>query len=248
MRSIAISLAVVVGLGACDKGEKAGIEAAKQEAEAEQRAKEAAHAPAQVIRPPVPGMTKIPCSQLIDPAAFQQALSEKEPLTVQEKGDPNPTSSCSLIRGGKRPGEAEQKERLKKEGRLGVLPGDELCHVSAYCSTIETAERFKQRCTEKADETMGSFACVQIVPQGVDDVPLFKFFDADTKCLIHVGGGPSNVNADMIRTCAKVARDTIGPAQIAVNGAGAPAPAPAPAPTPAPAPPAAGPKKGKTGG
>jgi hypothetical protein len=242
MRSIAISLAVVVGLGACEKGEKAGREAAKEEDEAEQRAKAVAHEPAKVMRPPVAGQAKIPCSQLIDPAAFQQALGEKEPLTVKEKGDPNPTSSCGLFRGGKRPGEAEQKEILKREGRLGVLPGDELCHVSAYCSTIETQERFKQRCTDRADESMGSYACVQIIAQGADDVPLFKFFDADTKCLIHVGGGPSNVNGEMIRTCAKIARDTIGPAQIAVNGAPAPAPAPTPAPAPAPAP-----KKSRSG-
>jgi hypothetical protein len=230
MRSIAISLAVAAGLCACSKGERAGIEAAKKEAEEEARAKAKAHAPATVIRPPVPGQTKIPCTQLIDPAAFQDALAEKEPLSVKSKGDPNATSSCGLYRGGKRPGEIEQKEILKRDGRLGVLPGDELCHVSAFCSTIEDADRFRKRCTERPDETMGSFACVQIVAQGVDDVPLFKFFDADTKCILTVGGGPSNVNADAIRTCAKVARDTIGPAQIAVGGAPAPAPAPEPAP------------------
>jgi hypothetical protein len=230
MRSIALSLAIAAGLGACGKGGEAGIEAAKEEDEAAQKAKAVAHEPAKVLRPPVAGQTKIPCTQLIDPAAYQQALGEKEPLTVKEKGDPNPTSSCGLFRGGKRPGEAEQKAKLKQEGRLGVLPGDELCHVSAYCSTIETEERFKRRCTERADESMGSYACVQIIAQGADDVPLFKFFDADTKCIIHVGGGPSNVNADQIRTCAKIARDTIGPAQIAVGAAPAPAPAPDPGP------------------
>jgi hypothetical protein len=227
MRAISISLAMAAGLVACTKGSKEGLEAARREAEAEQKAKEAAGAPAKVMRPPVAGQAKIPCAQLIDAAAYQAALGEKEPMTVKSKGDPNATSSCGLHRGGKRPGEIEQKEILKKEGRLGVLPGDELCHVSAFCSTIEDAERFKKRCTEQNDESMGTHACVQIIAQGADDVPLFKFFDADTKCLIHVGGGPSNVNADWIRTCAKVARDTIGPPQIAVGGAPAPAPEPA---------------------
>lgn len=228
MRAIWISLAMAAGLVACTKGSKEGLEAARREAEAEQKAKEAAGAPAKVMKPPVAGQTKIPCSQLIDAAAFQQALSEKEPLTVKSKGDPNATSSCGLHRGGKRPGEIEQKEIIKKEGRLGVLPGDELCHVSAFCSTIEDAERFKKRCTDQNDESMGTHACVRIIPTGADDVPVFKFFDTDTRCIIEVGAGPSNVNADMIRTCAKVARDSIGPSQIAIGGAPAPAPEAAP--------------------
>jgi hypothetical protein len=226
MRSTAISLAVAVALAGCGKGEEAARAEAQKELEAERKAREAAGGgPATVQRPPVAGQAKIPCSQLIDAAAFQQALGEKEPLTVKSKGDPNATSSCGLHRGGKRPGEIEQKAILKREGRLGVLPGDELCYVSAFCSTIEDADRFRKRCTEQNDESMGSHACVRIIPQGADDVPQFKFFDADTKCILHVGGGPSNVNADVIRTCAKTARDSIGPAQIAVDGAPAPEPA-----------------------
>lgn len=226
MRSIAISLAVTLGLGACGKSaEESAREAAKREEEAEAKEKAKVHEPAKVQRPPVPGETKIPCSQTIDLAAFQKELGEKEPLTVKAKGDPEATSSCDLVRGGKRPGEIQQKEILKKEGRLGVLPGDVICHVSLFCSTIETAENFKKKCKEKSDESMGSYACVQIVAQGADDVPLFSFFDPDTKCIIKVGGGPSNVNGDMIRTCAKTARDTIGPAQIATSGAPEPTPA-----------------------
>ena len=229
MRRIAISFAVVAalgpGLGACSKGEDAGREAARAEAEAEAKAMARAHEPAKVQRPPVPGETKIPCSQLIDLAAFQLALGEKEPLTAKAKGDPDATSSCGLIRGGKRPGEAQQKEILKREGRLGVLPGDEICYVTALCSTIETQEGFRKKCTERNDESIGSHACVQVVAQGADDVPVFKFFDPDTKCVIKVGGGPSNVNGEQIRLCAKTARDTIGAAQIATTGAPAPTPA-----------------------
>lgn len=226
MRSLAISLAVAVGFGGCSKGKDEALEAARKEAEAEEKARAAASGgPAKVVRPPVPGTTKLPCSQIIDAAKFKEALGEKEPLTVKAKGDTEATSSCALHRGGKRPGEVEQKAILKREGRLGVLPGDELCYVSAYCSTIETLEKYKKRCTDRSDESMGTYACVQVVAQGADDVPVFKFFDDDTRCIIQVGGGPSNVNGDMIRTCAMTARDTIGPAQIAVDGA-PPPPAP----------------------
>ena len=74
---------------------------------------------------------------------------------------------------------------------------------------------------------MGSYACVQIVAQGADDVQVFRFFDDDTKCILRVGGGPSNVDNEQIKTCAKVARDTIGPAQIVITAAPAAPPAPA---------------------
>ena len=116
---------------------------------------------------------------------------------------------------------------LKANGRLGVMNGDEVCNVAAFCWTIEDAAHFRQKCAqrkEKDDDSMGSYACVQIVAQGVDDVQVFRFFDEDTKCILQVRGGPSNVDNELIRDCAKAARDSIGPAQIAV---GKPAPAPA---------------------
>jgi hypothetical protein len=101
-----------------------------------------------------------------------------------------------------------------------VLPGDELCNVTAYCWTVEDPERFKASCKEqkdKDDEAMGGYACVHVSNVGVDDVKTFKFYDEDTRCILQVRGGPSNVNNDLIQSCAKVARDTIGPAQIKVD-------------------------------
>ncbi len=53
---------------------------------------------------------------------------------------------------------------------------------------------------------------MQIIAQGADDVPVFKFFDPDTKCVIQVERRPEQSStATLIRTCAKTARDTIGP-------------------------------------
>jgi hypothetical protein len=68
-----------------------------------------------------------------------------------------------------------------------------------------------------------------IVATGADDVKRFRFFDDDTKCIIQVRGGPSNVDNDLIGRCAKAAHDLIGPDQIKVGGA-PPAEAPAEAP------------------
>lgn len=213
-------------LAACSKSENAGAEEARKEAEAEQRAKEASGQAAVKMKPPVPGQQTVACETLIDVAAFQSAIGEVEPIALGDtrKNEPEAASSCSIQRGGKRPTEAEQKAILKKEGRLGVMPGDELCNVTAYCWTIEDPERFKTKCKQRKDqddESMGSYACKQVVAVGADDVFVYRFFDTDTKCIIQVKGGPSNVDNEMIRKCAIAARDTITPERI-VPGAAPP--------------------------
>jgi len=241
MRAV-IAIVVSAVLGACGKGENAGAEEAKKQAEAELKAQVARGESAKKISPPVPGQTKIPCEQLIDTAAFTSALGETEPLTAKDKqkDEPEAAASCSLIRGGVRPTQAEQAALLKKNGRLGVMPGDPVCVITAYCWTIEDPERFKTKCAQRKDaddESMGSYACRQLVMVGANDVFTYTFYDADTKCLLKAQPGPSNVDNDLIRKCAIAARDTIGPAQIAVGGAAPSAPA-------APADPAAPPAEG----
>jgi hypothetical protein len=208
-------------LAACSNSEKAGAEEAKREAEAAQKAKQA-EAPAKKLAPPVPGEAHVPCGRLIDVPAFQTALGEKDPLVVKEvtKNDAEAAAACSLVRGGKRPNEAEQKALIKKQGKLGVLPGDELCSVTAYCRFITDVDRLRATCKARKDhddDSMGSYACVHIVAVGADDVKVFQFVDEDTRCILQVRGGPSNVDNELIRTCAKAARDTIGAAQIRVD-------------------------------
>lgn len=215
------ALAIVIVCG-CESDRNAAIEEARRQQETELAAAASKSEPPTKIRPPVRGETKLPCAQLIDPAVFTTALGEKEPLGLVDvtppKGDY--TSSCNLIRGGKKVAQSEQDARIKKDGVLGVLPGDVVCNVNALCSAIETPERFKRRCAEQKhrdDDTMGTFACVQVVQRGRFDVETFRFLDADTKCVLEVRGGPSNHDNDAIRKCAQTARDSIGPQQIAVK-------------------------------
>jgi hypothetical protein len=214
-------IAIAVLLAACDKT-NAAEEAMKQsEAEYQKRVKEAP--PAKKVTTPVPGEAKLPCSQVIDVAKFQDALGEKEQLTVvdrtQKKGEA--AAQCELVRGGKKLTEAEQQALLKKQSRLGILAGDVVCDIRLLCYVIEDAEHFKKACVarkDKPDESMGTFACVQVVPTGKDDVNLYRFLDDDTKCVFEIRGGPSNVDNDLIKKCAMTARDTIGPPQIKVGG------------------------------
>ena len=218
-----IAIILSLALLACSKGANEGAEEAKKQAEKEQKEKEASGGVAKKISPPVPGRAKLDCASVINASLFQQALGETEPVTVAEsKSEPDAAASCSIVRGGKRLSEAEQKAKLKKEGRLGVMPGDEICNVSTFCWTIEDPERFRKKCAEmkdKDDDTLGFYSCVLIVAQGADDVKRFRFFDDDTKCIIQVRGGPSNVDNDLIGKCAKAAHDLIGPDQIKVGAA-----------------------------
>ncbi len=222
---IAIALSLLA-LTACDSGENAGIEAAKK-----QQADEAKHVDpndvAKKISPPVPGRAKLDCKNLIDGDKFTQLLGEQQPLAIAEsKSEPEAAASCSLLRGGKRLTEAEQKAQIKQHGKLGVMPGDELCNISTFCWTIEDPDRFRKKCAEikdKDDDSLGFYSCVLVVATGEDDVKRFRFFDDDTKCIFQVRGGPSNVDNDLIGKCAKGAHDLIGPDQIKVTGGTPPA-------------------------
>jgi len=232
MRAVIASLILVVGLAACNKSGNA-VEEARKEAEA--KLKESSTELPKTIRPPVAGSAKLPCAQVIDVEKFGAALEEKEPLTIKDvtRNEAEAAASCDLVRGGKKLTEAEQKALIKKEGRLGMLAGDTVCNITLLCSTIETADKYQARCLERAardakrpqavfagergDNTMGSFACVQIVPTGAFDAQVFRFFDPDTKCIFQVRGGPSNQDNDLIRKCATIARDSIGPEQIKVT-------------------------------
>jgi hypothetical protein len=224
--AIVVTTALAAGMPACGKS-GGGAEQARKQAEEEQKQKEASGGVAKKISPPVPGSAKLSCANVIDPELFRQALGETEELTVTDSGsEPDAAASCSLIRGGKKLSKAEQAAKLKKEGRLGVLPGDEICNISTFCWTIEDPDRFRKRCAELKDtddDSLGFYACVMIVAQGADDVKRYRFFDDDTKCIIQVRGGPSNVNNDLIAKCAKTAHDLIGPDQIKVTAAAPPA-------------------------
>jgi hypothetical protein len=231
MRATSIlAVSILFGLG-CGNPEEEGRKAAQRKAE-ELNKQEVAAKAAVKIQPPVPGRAHVPCEQLIDPVKFTEALAEVEPVTVRDQtaSDAEAAAVCGILRGGVRPDQKQQSEIMKKNfGRLGTLPGDEICVVTAYCWTLEDDAKFRDKCKTdgfNGDESMGSWSCLQVVAQGAEDVFSFKFLDEDTKCILKVRGGPSMISNELITTCAKAARDYIGKEQIAV-GADRPPPAPA---------------------
>ncbi len=213
---------LLLALVGCDAAEKGRAEA-KREAEAEDKKRIAQIKPIDKIKPPVPQGTRLPCTQVIDPTAFQGALEETEALTVRDStgGYVDSTVSCTLVRGGERPDAKAQAKIIKDTGRLGIIPGDPLCVVTLYCWVIDDEAKFRERCKpgpnsilSPDESTTGGFACKRTLPQGEFDIDSFKFIDNDTKCLFEVGGGPSMTDNDKIATCARVARESIGPDHI----------------------------------
>lgn len=229
MRNLITTLAPVLLLAhlGCDAAEKGRAEA-KREAEAEDKKKAASIKPIDKIKTPVPQGTKLPCTQIIDPTAFQGALEETDPLIVRDStgGYIDSTVSCTLVRGGERPDAKAQAKIIKDTGRLGTIPGDPLCVVTMYCWVIDDESKLRERCKPGPnslltpdDSATGGFACKRTLPQGTFDVDSFKFVDTDTKCLFEVGGGPSMTDNEKIATCARVARESIGPEHIAPGAA-----------------------------
>ena len=240
LKNVSVVSTLALMLVAACGNEQAGREAARKRAAEEDQAKAATNKPAEKLLPPVPGGQHVACETLLDVTAFGAALGEKEPLTLRDgtAGDAEAVASCSLIRGGKTPSDAEQKAIIKRDGVLGVIAGDEVCNITAYCWTIEDETRFEAKCKGQglqADQSTGAFACMQTVATGEYDVQSFKFLDPDTKCILKVRGGPGMVDNKLIATCAKTARDLIGPNNIKPGPATPPAAPAAPAAPPAPA-------------
>lgn len=232
-----LPLVSLLVLAAACNAEEEGRAAAKREAAFARKEAEALVKPADRIEVAVPQGQHRPCAQLIDPPAYTAALGELEPLTVRDGADPTgtATASCSLVRGGKRPDAREQERIIKKQGRLGVIPGDEVCNVTLHCWVVDDETKFASRCKATPSEpykspdngTTGGFACKETRPQGEFDIDSYKFYDARTRCTFSVRGGPSMTDNEIIAACAKTARESIGPDHIK---AGAPARYEVPAP------------------
>jgi hypothetical protein len=205
---------------ACNKTESGEEYARKQAAAADEtRFKDAPKAVK--VPTPVPGGTLIPCDKLIDAAAFGTAIGEKEPVIVtdQTKSTKDAAAVCSVLRGGKLLTKQEQEKLLETKNRLGVLPGDPVCVVSAFCWSAENDAKFKETCPQKGgtmDTSLGFDACVNVFEVGVDNVNRYRFIDADTRCLLEVRGGPGMVDNEVIASCARTASAQIGLEQIKV--------------------------------
>ena len=165
----------------------------------------------------VPYGKHIACDHVLPATAgFTDKLgAEHEIGSIKDKGTSNSSATfvCSIIKAGEPPASPKELKTLEdKYAKLGVLPGDEYCMVSGYCSLANDEETFKRKCDEDSNrpDTMdGQFACVRATEKGAEYSYTYKFIEPDTKCTLEVMAGPSVNDESLVRSCALAARDTI---------------------------------------
>ncbi len=185
----------------------------------------------------VPFGKQVACTGVFDPATFAKASGiEAGEMKDKSLSNKEATTSCAFHRGGAPPSNDAQLKKFEKEGmKLGVLPGDEYCMVTVYCSIPPptSPEEFKAGCEKRGDATndaVGLLACVHQSQRGVEYAFTYKLTHPPTKCLIEVMGGPSVTDETLVQNCTRAAIEDLTPGELS---AAPPPPPPSAAPPPA---------------
>jgi hypothetical protein len=168
---------------------------------------------------PVPYGKHVACADLVDGARFGTQIGDQIG-EVKDKSNSNSsaTSVCSFIRAGAPPTSDAQLKAYKKNAmKLGTLPGDEYCTLTAFCSYPADLEEFKKKCeTEggREDTSLGQFACVKEYQRASDYAYTYRAIDPETQCIFEVMGGPSVTDEALVQNCTRAALETITPDNI----------------------------------
>ena len=183
----------------------------------------------------VPFGKQVACSGVFDPATFSKATGvEQGEMKDKSLSNKESTTTCAFHRGGQPPKDDAQLKKFEKEGmKLGVLPGDEYCMVTVYCSIPPTTpEEFKATCEKRGDtpnDAVGLLACVHPSQRGTENAYTYKLTHPPTKCLLEVMGGPSVTDESLVQNCTRAAIEDLTPGELSAAGPPAP-PSAAPAP------------------
>ena len=222
MRTTTIALALV-SLLACSKGDDKGEPAAGEKPSGEG---DTAAGPAKKksnitkIQMAVPYGKQVACADVFTVENFGKYIGDVVG-EIKDKSSSNKEASvsCAFHRGGEAPKTDQQLKKFQKEGmKLGVLPGDEFCMVTAYCSlSNDNPEEFRKACEAKGDtgnEQLGTFACVHQTQRGAEYAYTYKVVDHETKCLLEVMGGPSVTDEGLVQKCATAALEEMAPNKL----------------------------------
>ncbi len=174
-----------------------------------------------MLSSPVQPGKHVPCTQILD----QAKVSEKfgRPLEVKEDKmfDADAVASCAVHTTGKALTEKEQKKIFDEQAmRLGVQPGDELCRATLYCwAPYPEVASAKKDCESRGETTsseIGDLTCVKEFEAGDRYKHVYSVFDPDSKCRLQVNPGPSVTEEEVVKLCARIFSEIIGPEQIKV--------------------------------
>lgn len=167
---------------------------------------------------PVPLGKQVACADLVDGAAFATYLGgEIKEVVDRNKSNREATAACAFIKGGTPPSTRQQERQFSKDMKLGVLPGDEICTVTALCSYPVDLEDFKKKCEAQGNQesqALGQFACVRQTQRADQYAYTYRMIDAETQCIFEVMGGPSVTDETIVQLCSKAALETITPEAI----------------------------------
>jgi hypothetical protein len=173
------------------------------------------------MAPPVPNGVKIPCDKIFDAAEMSVQVGRQVEIKDVSNLEADATSICRLMTVGKRPSEAQQ-ERIsnKTAGSLGVLPGDELCQITLSCWWHVDEAELTAKCKAEGDsplEGVGDAACVRQIQAGEAFRHMISTIDPESRCKVIVNGGPSVVDLEVTKTCARAALQGVTAERIKVQ-------------------------------
>ncbi len=171
-----------------------------------------------VVTLPVPYGKKLPCAGLLDAEKFSAALGKGVTIDDNTKSDPDATSVCQIKLSGVAPSAKDQLKMWNKNNRvLGVLPGDEMCQVTLYCSFLYDVAEQKKKCEAEGQTVstdIGSLTCTKALEAGENYRTIVSVLDPDTHCKVQVNPGPSVTEEALVKQCARAASDLIGPQSL----------------------------------
>lgn len=170
----------------------------------------------------VPYGKHVACADMLpDTAPFTEAIGD-EIGEIRDRGKSNSeaTAVCSLIRAGQPPDKVKELKTLEdKYSKLGVLPGDEYCLITAYCSLSSDEESFKKSCEGGANQSLvaleGQTACLRATEKGAEYSYTYKFIEPDTQCIVETLAGPSVEDQEIIKNCALATRTAMTKESVA---------------------------------
>lgn len=221
MRALALPVTLAFSVIACSSDKDDAVKPAEPEVKEKKK-----RSNVKKFESAVPYGKHVACADLIpDPAPFAAALAAAGMETpeigeVRDKSKSNleATSVCAFFRAGTPPSDKDQQRAYLKGGmKLGVLPGDEYCTVTASCSYPTDLDDFKKKCQaegSREDQGLGQFACVREFQRAELYAYTFRTIDVDSQCIFEVMGGPSVTDENLVRACTKAAIDSVTPEHI----------------------------------
>ena len=173
-----------------------------------------------VVKTPVAYGKKVPCTTLLPADKVSAAFGKQVTVVDRSQTEDDASSICQIKLAGTPPSaKAQQRMWIKNNRVLGVLPGDEICQVTAYCSFIYELPEQKKKCEsdgQLVSTEIGTLTCVKPIQAGSEYRYVVSALDPDSRCRIVVNPGPSVIDEATVKQCAKAAVDLIGPESLKV--------------------------------